>query len=61
MGEEKKSLKDLFVESTVVQGLVTLTLVITVCYQAVSGQDISEVVAGSLGIVMGFWFRSKAG
>ncbi len=61
MGEEKKSLKQMFVESTVVQGLVTLVLVSTVCYQAIIGQDISEVVAGSLGIVMGFWFRSKAG
>lgn len=60
MVEEKKSLKTMFIESTVVQGLVTLVLLCVISYQVLVGEEVPEFFAGLLGLTMGFWFRSKA-
>jgi len=46
-------------ESVIVQALITLTLVATVCYMVATGQDIPELLSTALMLVLGFYFGSK--
>lgn len=50
---------DLVRESVIVQGLITLSLVITVCYMWASGKTIPPDLLGLLTLVIGFYFGSK--
>jgi len=47
-------------ESVIVQALITLGLVATVCYLVATGQDVPEILSTSLTLVLGFYFGSKA-
>jgi hypothetical protein len=52
-------MKELFLNSTIVQGLVTLVLVCTVAYLCVTGQEVPDILTQALFMVLGFWFGSK--
>lgn len=54
-------MKQAILESTVIQGLVTLVLVGVVGYLSVVGQPIPDLLTNALMIVLGFWFGSKTG
>lgn len=54
-------MKDALLESTIIQGTVTLILVITVAYMSVQGVEIPPLLNNALMAVIGFWFGSKAG
>ncbi len=50
----------LFEESVIVQALITLGLVTTVCYLFATGQPVPELLSYSLMLVLGYYFGSKA-
>lgn len=52
-------IKQAFLESTIIQGVVTLILIGAIVYLAVTGQTIPEVLVNAAMIVIGFWFGSK--
>lgn len=49
----------LFEESLIVQALITLALVLTVCYLFATGQEIPDLLSTALMLVLGFYFGSK--
>jgi hypothetical protein len=51
--------KSALLESTIIQGTVTLILIASIVYLAVTGQTIPEVLVNAVMIVIGFWFGSK--
>lgn len=51
---------ELFERSVIVQGLITLGLVGTVCYMTVAGLEIPNELYTSLALVLGYYFGSKA-
>jgi len=50
---------DLLKNSTITQGLVTLVLTGTVCYLAITGQPVPELVAYGFTAVLGYFFGVK--
>lgn len=50
---------ELFRESVIVQAIVTLGLIGTLCYMWISEVDVPGELYTITGIVMGFWFKSK--
>lgn len=50
----------LFEESVIIQGLVTLVVVSSVCYLYISGQGVPEGMLTLLYAIIGFWFGSKS-
>lgn len=50
---------ELFEESLIVQALITLALVLTVCYLFATGQEIPDLLSAALMLVLGFYFGSK--
>jgi len=50
---------ELLQESVIVQAIITLALVITVCYMVASGQEVPELLSTALMLVLGFYFGSK--
>jgi membrane-bound ClpP family serine protease len=50
---------ELFRESVIVQALITLCLVGTVCYLVATGQEVPELLSTALMLVLGFYFGSK--
>ena len=54
-------MKELLLESTLIQGLVTLILVCVVAYINVTGGVVSDELIQALFTVIGFWFGSKTG
>lgn len=46
-------------ESVIVQALITLVLVIAVCYLAVTNQPVPDLLSTSLMLVLGFYFGQK--
>jgi hypothetical protein len=51
---------ELFQESVIVQSMVTLILVITLCAMFISGQAVPDLLAQITLLVIGFWFGSKS-
>ena len=51
---------DLVRESVIVQSLITLILVITLCYMFATSQPIPTLLADATLLVLGFWFGSKS-
>ena len=51
---------ELFAESVILQALLALMFGGTVCYLYIVGRDVPEALAGLLGLIIGFYFRSKA-
>lgn len=54
-------MKRALMESTIIQGTVTLVLVATVAYMSIKGIAIPELLNNSLMAIIGFWFGSKTG
>jgi len=50
---------DLFQQSVIVQSLVTLILVGTLCYMFATGAVIPDLLGQVTLLVIGFWFGSK--
>ncbi len=53
-------MKDLLLESTIIQGLVTLILVLAVTYISVTGGVVPDILSQALFTVIGFWFGTKS-
>jgi uncharacterized membrane protein len=51
---------DLLKSSTLIQGLVTLCLVVTFCIMVSTGRIVSPEFLTILGTVVGFWFGQKS-
>jgi len=52
---------DLLQQSTIVSGLLALIIWGVICYLAVVGQSVQEVLVGGGLSIIGFFFGSKAG
>ena len=50
---------DLFRESVVLQGLLTIGLWGVASYMMVTGQDVPELLCAGCGAIITFWFKSK--
>ncbi len=53
-------MKDLFLESLVLQGILTVGLWGAAVYLMIVGQEIPDLLAAGCGAVITFWFSSKA-
>lgn len=53
-------MKDLFMESVILQGILTVGLWGVAAYLMVIGQEIPDLLAAGCGAVITFWFSSKA-
>lgn len=51
---------DLFKESVVIQGTITLILVCVICYLYIQQLPVPDTLSGLLMVVIGFWFGSKS-
>lgn len=51
---------DLLQESVIVQSLVSLILVLTLCFMFVTGREIPQLLTNITLLVFGFWFGSKS-
>lgn len=47
-------------ESVLVQALITLLLVVTICYLFATGQEVPGLLGTLCGSVLGFWFGTKS-
>jgi len=47
-------------ESVILQGTLTLCFTVTVCYLAVTGQPIPELLTQGTMLILGFFFGSKS-
>ena len=52
-------MKELFMESVVLQGVLTIGLWGTAVYLMVVGQEIPDLLAAGCGAVITFWFNTK--
>lgn len=52
-------LTDLIKGSTIIQGLVTLMILGVICYLIIKGQPVPELLIGTAGTLIGFWFGTK--
>ena len=50
---------ELFKSSVIVQAIIALVLLITICYMYANGQDVPEQLFGAFMLVLGFYFGSK--
>jgi hypothetical protein len=50
---------DVLADSVILQGILTLGVVGCVCYLAVTGQPIPDLLVNIAGVIVGFWFGSK--
>ena len=50
----------LFKESTIVQALITITLLFAIVYMYVSHQTVPDTLAQAFMLVLGFYFGSKS-
>jgi len=55
----KTTFLDLFRESVVLQGVLTVGLWGTAAYLMVIGQEVPDLLAAGCGAVITFWFTSK--
>jgi hypothetical protein len=51
---------DLFAQSVIVQSVLALVMVGVICYLAVTGQEIPEVLVNAVMLILGFYFGSKS-
>jgi hypothetical protein len=51
---------ELFQQSVIIQGVVTLILVVTLCVMFIRGQAIPELLGVISSLVLGYWFGSKS-
>lgn len=57
MGEK---IIELIRESTVVQGTITIVVLLTVAYMAIMGQSVPDFLIQALMLVLGFYFGAKS-
>lgn len=50
---------DLFKASVIVQALIALVLLVTICYMFATGQEVPGQLQNFFAIVLGFYFGSK--
>ena len=49
----------LFAESVIIQAIITLVMLATICYMFVTGQQVPETLLSAFMLVLGFYFGSK--
>lgn len=54
-----KGFWELFKTSVIVQAIIALMLLATICYMFATGQDVPESLINSFMVVLGFYFGSK--
>ncbi len=54
-----KTFWQLMRESTIIQGLMTLSSWFVVLYLCLTQQPVPEILIGVTGVLTGFWFKSK--
>ena len=47
-------------ESVIIQGTITLAMVLAVIYLSVTGQECPDVLSSSTALALGFYFGSKS-
>ena len=52
-------MKDLFMESVILQGVLTVGLWGVAAYLMVTGQEVPDLLAAGCGAVITFWFTAK--
>jgi len=52
---------DALMESVVLQAILALMFGGTICYMYLVGMEVPESLTALLGLIIGFYFRSKAG
>lgn len=55
----RDKLIDLWKSSTIIQGALALMFGGTICYLAISGREAPEVLFALVGIIIGYYFRTK--
>ena len=58
-GHKENWFQGMVVESVLVQSLVTLFLISTICYMAIANMNIPSVVIEMTLLVVGYWFGAK--
>lgn len=53
------NLWELFKSSVIVQALIALVLLTTICYMYAVGRDVPDNLVTFFGVVLGFYFGSK--
>lgn len=51
---------ELLAKSTIFQGIITLLLLVTLCYLWATGQEVPDSLVQSSTLVLGFFFGAKA-
>jgi hypothetical protein len=55
-----EKLDELAASSALVQSIMGLMVLGTVCYMYLQGMDVPEMLAGFVGLILGFYFGSKS-
>jgi hypothetical protein len=61
MNSDKPTFWSLLKESVIMQAVITLLLMVTLCVLIVMGKDVPEVLQASATLVLGYFFGSKTG
>lgn len=51
---------DYLAQSIIVQALITVIVVLTLCYMFLAGRDVPESLIGMAMLILGFWFGTKS-
>ena len=54
-----QKLVDLLRESSLVQALITLVIIATMCYMYINGMDIPETLTSVMLLIVGYYFGTK--
>lgn len=50
---------DLWKSSALIQGIMALSVTLTICYMEATGRDVSPVLVGLVATIIGFYFGTK--
>jgi hypothetical protein len=50
---------ELFKESIIIQSLVTLIILVTICVMYIMGREVSQELWGAFILILGYWFGAK--
>ncbi len=50
---------DLLAQSVIVQGIITVLIISTMCYIIIVGRAVPEILVTFAGLILGYWFGTK--
>ncbi len=50
---------DLLAQSVIVQGTITVLIIVTMCYLFLTGQPVPEILVTFASLILGYWFGTK--